>query len=79
MDHKKTRPTPLRDLQIAVQADQSRRYLILDAHSPLPSPAYPFDSEDRSAWQVRAPALLVQLALLAFPCPGRHVKLPLRE
>ena len=60
MAHKtftKTRPTPLKDLQIAVQADQSRRYLILDADSPLPSPAYPFDPPlQQDNPQVRAPS-----------------------
>lgn len=72
MDHKKaskSRPTPLKDLQIAVQADQSRRYLILDANESLPSPAYPFDPQDHSPWQVRALALTVRQ--LAFPCSGR--------
>ncbi|KAG6381652.1 hypothetical protein JVT61DRAFT_251 [Boletus reticuloceps] len=39
----KSRPVPLRDLQIPVQADQSRHYLILDTHSSVPSPTYPFD------------------------------------
>ncbi|KAF8141570.1 hypothetical protein EV363DRAFT_25099 [Boletus edulis] len=51
----KSRPAPLRDLQIPVQADQSRHYLILDTHSSLPSPTYPFDpplQQDRSAWQL---------------------------
>ncbi|KAF8555993.1 hypothetical protein OG21DRAFT_771469 [Imleria badia] len=46
MAHKTTRPTPLKDLQIAVQADQSRRYLILDAYSSPPTPAYPFEEVD---------------------------------
>jgi hypothetical protein len=73
MDHKTSRPTPLKDLQIAVQADQSRRYLLLDAHEP--SPAYPFDPPLQEAWQVRALALTARQP--AFPCSGRHVKLPL--
>ncbi|KAG8220970.1 hypothetical protein J3R82DRAFT_2475 [Butyriboletus roseoflavus] len=66
---RKPRPTPLKDVQVAVQADEARRYLVLDAHSSLPSPAYPFEQqtvpstplspplhEDHFAWQVRARA-----------------------
>ncbi|KAH0836690.1 hypothetical protein J3R83DRAFT_8412 [Lanmaoa asiatica] len=37
--HKISLPTPLKDVQIAVQADESRRY------DHLPSPAYPFERQ----------------------------------
>ena len=66
---RKHRPTPLKDVQLAVQADEARRYLVLDAHTSLPSPAYPFEQqvapsphlppplhEDHFIWQVRARA-----------------------
>ena len=61
MAYKTTRPTPLKDLQIAVQDDQSRHYLILDAYS---SPPYPFDT------QVRVPSFR-SLALYVL-CPSHH-------
>lgn len=63
---RKSRPTPLKDVQIAVQAYESRRYLVLDAHSSLSSPAYPIEQplaplslslhDNHSAWQARVPA-----------------------
>ncbi|KAG9313018.1 hypothetical protein JVU11DRAFT_6457 [Chiua virens] len=65
MDRKTSRPTPLR----LVQPIESRRYIILDAHSYLPSPVYPFErqpilQDDRLAWQVRYHPAACRLAFL---------------